>query len=145
MSGKGKGRQGTSKGNGKKPWETKTSIPTAMAADVRARKSGGASLAGGGNVQLIAQLVQSLAHPRAGVGAGDTNVQMTAIEYAEYTAHCVAQGQKEEAEKERKQTEAIAAAVKAALAPFQGLPAITKVDVEQKKAKPKKTRSDCSP
>ena len=65
MSGKlkGQGRQGTNKGNGKKPYAAKTSTPTVMAADVRARKSGGASLAGGGNMQLIAQLVQSLAHP----------------------------------------------------------------------------------
>ena len=115
MSGKGKGRQGTTKGNGKKPYEAKTSTPTVMAADVRALKSGGASLAGGGNVQLLAELVQALSNPRAGVGTGNTNVQMTAHEYAEYRTHCAAQGQKDEAEKERKQAEAIKVAVNACL------------------------------
>ena len=116
MSGKGKGRQGTTKGNGKKPWEAKTSTPTVMAADVRAMKPSGAGLAGGGNAQLIAQLVQSLAHPGAPSAGGNTNVQMTPREYSEYVADCAARGKKEETEKEVKLAETIAVAVKAALA-----------------------------
>ena len=65
MSGKGKSRQGTNKGNGKKPYETKASTPTVMAADVRALKPSGAGLAGGGTPQILAELLQSLAHPGA--------------------------------------------------------------------------------
>jgi hypothetical protein len=138
MSGKGKSRQGTNKGNGEKPDEANASTPTVMAADVRTLKPGGASLAGGGNTQLLAELLQSLTHLRAGVGTGNTSVQMTAIECADYTAHCAAQGQKDEAEKERKQAEAITVAVNAALIKYQGLPTITNVDAQRKKAKLKK-------
>ena len=144
MSGKGKSRQGTNKGNGEKPYEANASTPTVMAADVRTLKPGGASLAGGGNTQLLAELLQSLTHLSAGVGS-NTSAQVTAIECADYTAHCAAQGQKDEAERERKQAEAIAVAVKAALASFQGLPTITKVDVEQKKAKLKKSKVTAPP
>jgi hypothetical protein len=49
MSGKGKGRHGTTKGNGKKSYEAKSSTPTVMAADMRTMKPGGAALAGGGH------------------------------------------------------------------------------------------------
>ena len=139
MSGKGKSRQGTNTGNGSKTYATKASTPTIMAADVRALKPSGASLAGGGNTQLLAELLQSLTHPRAGVGTGNTNVQMTAHEYAEYRTHCAAQGQKDEAEKERKQAEAITVAVNAALIKYQGLPTITNVDAQREKAKLKNT------
>ena len=135
MSGRGKGKKGTTTGKGSKTYGAKTStLPTIMAADVRAMQSDGASLAGGGNVQLLAELVQSLTQPRAGAGTGDMNVQMTAIEFAEYRAHCVTQVQKDEAEKERKQAEAITVAVNAALIKYQGLPTITNVDVQRKKA-----------
>jgi hypothetical protein len=138
MSGKGKSRQGTNTGNGSKTYATKASTPTVMAADVRALKPSGASLAGGGNTQLLAELLQSLTHPSAGVGS-NTSVQVTAIECADYTAHCAAQGQKDEAEKERKQAEAITVAANAALIKYQGLPTITNVDAQRKKAKLKNT------
>ena len=113
MSGKGKGRQGTTKGNGKKPWEAKTSTPTVMTADVRATKPVGSSLAGGGSVQLIAQLVQSLAHPGAATTQGDVKVQMTAHEYA---ADCEARGKKEDTERKKELAETVAVAVQATLA-----------------------------
>ena len=70
MSGKGKSRQGTNTGNGSKTYATKASTPTVMAADVRALKPSGAGLAGGGTPQILAELLQSLAHPGAGVQAG---------------------------------------------------------------------------
>ena len=51
-----------------------------MAAEVRTMKSGGATLAGGRNVQLIAQLVQTLAHSDTAAQQGDVKVHMTGLE-----------------------------------------------------------------
>ena len=116
-----------------------------MAADVRAMQPSVAGLPGGGTPQLIAQLLQSLTQPGApSTAGGNTNVTMTPREYSDYVADCNARVKKEETEREVKLAEAIEAGVKAGLA-AQGLPATTNVDGQRKKAKNKKTKSDCSP
>ena len=83
---------------------------------MRTMKSGGAALAGGGNAQLVAQLLQPLAHPGTAVQAGDVKVHMIAPEYAEYAADCAARGKRDDAEKKKELAETAAMAVKAALA-----------------------------
>ena len=82
---------------------------------MRTMKSGGAALAGGGKAQLVAQLLQPLAHSGTAVQAGDVKVHMTAPEYAEYAADCAARGKRDDAEK-KELAETAAMVVKAALA-----------------------------
>ena len=107
---------------------------------MRTMKSGGAALAGGGNAQLVAQLLQPLAHSGTAVQAGDVKVHMTAPEYAEYAADCAARGKRDDAEKKKEFAETAAMVVKAALADQLGRDRLTNVGVHQKKAKIKKYR-----
>ena len=65
--------------------------------------------------------------------------------YAEYVADCAARGKKDEAEKQKELIASIAVAVDAALAARQGLPMITKANVDQKKAKSEKQNLTAPP
>ena len=110
---------------------------------MRTMKSG-AALAGGGNAQLVAQLLQPLAHSGTAVQAGDVKVHITAPEYAEYAADCATRVKKDDAEKKKELAETVAIAVKVALAEL-GRDRLTSVDVHQKKAKSKKSKVTAPP
>ena len=82
---------------------------------------------------------------RTGFNKCTHTVQFTAPEYAEYVVDCAARGKKDEAEKQKELVATIAMAVDAALAARQGLPMITKANVDQKKAKSKKQNLTAPP